>query len=186
MTPAPWRTISSRPIYENPWIRLREDIAALPNGHTTLYSVVTMGEAIGVLPFIDADHVILVRQYRYVFQEAHRWEIPTGGLHKGEDRLAGARRELQEEIGYTAERLDWISTFYSSKSVCEETCHLYIGRDLQQATLPPDATEEIEVAVFPFIDVLDMVRRSEIRDAMSVIAILHAAQRTESTTPSDT
>jgi ADP-ribose pyrophosphatase len=172
----PWKTLTSRPVYANKWIRVREDVAALPNGQTTLYGVVTMGHAAGVLPFVDDDHVILVRQYRYVFGEAHRWEIPTGGLLAGEAAEAGALRELQEEIGYTAGTLEWVSTFYSSKSICEETCHLFIGRDLQAAPLPPDATEELEVATFAFADVVDMVRKSEIRDAMSVIAILHAAQ----------
>lgn len=172
----PWKTLSTRTVYANKWIRVREDIAALPNGATTVYGVVTIGQAAGVLPFVDADHVLLVRQYRYVFGEAHRWEIPTGGLHPGEAPEAGALRELQEEVRYTAQSVEWVSTFYSSKSICEEVCHLYIGRDLQPATLPPDATEEIEVAAFPFADVLEMVRKSEIRDAMSVIAILHAAR----------
>ena len=176
MTPHPWKTLSTRPIYANKWIRVREDVAALPNGDTTLYGVVSIGHAAGVLPFVDAEHVLLVRQYRYVFGEAHRWEIPTGGLHPGEAAEAGALRELQEEIGYTAQSLEWVSTFYSSKSICEETCHLFIGRGLQPATLPADATEEIEVAKFAFADALEMVRCSEIRDAMSVIAILHAAQ----------
>lgn len=174
----PWKTLTTRPVYANKWIRVREDTAALPNGATTIYGVVSIGHAAGVLPFVDADHVLLVRQYRYVFAEAHRWEIPTGGLHPGEAAEAGALRELQEEIGYTARSLEWISTFYSSKSVCEEVCHLYIGRDLLLAALPADATEEIEVATFDFADALEMVRTSEIRDAMSVIAILHAARLT--------
>ncbi len=173
----PWTTLSSKPVYANKWIRVREDVAKLPNGDTTLYGVVSIGQAAGVLPFVDADHVLLVRQYRYVYGEGHRWEIPTGGLHADETAEAGALRELQEEIGYTAQRLEWVSTFYSSKSVCEETCHLFIGRELLPAKLPPDTTEELEIATFAFTDVVEMVRTSEIRDAMSVIAILHAAQR---------
>lgn len=177
MPPQPWKTLASRPIYANKWIRVREDTAELPDGRTTPYGVVSIGEAAGVLPFVDAGHVLLVRQYRYVFGEAHRWEIPTGGLLAGERPEEAAQRELQEEIGYTAGRLEWLSTFYSSKSICEETCHLYIGRDLTPAALPPDETEFIEVGLFAFQDVVDMVRASEIRDAMSVIAVLHAAQQ---------
>lgn len=174
MPPAPWTTLASRPVYQNPWIRVREDVAQLPNGRTTIYGVVTMGEAAGVLPFVDADHVMLVRQYRYVYGEAHRWEIPTGGMLAGETPEQAAQRELQEEIGHTAGRLEWISTFYSSKSVCEETCHLFLGRELRAASLPGDETEELEVGVHHFDDVVHMVCTSEIRDAMSVIAILHA------------
>ena len=123
MAPAKWKTQSSREVYKNPWIHVREDVAELPDGRTTIYGVVTMDGAVGVLPFVDADHVLLVRQYRYVFDEAYRWEIPTGGIKPGELLEAAAQRELQEEIGHTAERLEWVSTFYTSKSVCHEVAH---------------------------------------------------------------
>ncbi len=176
MPPAKWKTQSSREVYKNPWIRVREDVAELPNGRTTLYGVVTIGIAVGVLPFVDADHVMLVRQYRYVFDEAERWEIPTGGMKPGETPEDAAQRELQEAIGHIAERLEWASTFDTSKSVCYEIAYLYVGYGLSQSVLPQDDTEEFEHAVFPFEQVLEMVNSSEIRDAMTVIAILHAAR----------
>jgi len=176
MPPAPWKTRSSTPIYENKWMRLREDIAEMPDGRTTIYGVVTFGECVGVLPFVDENHVALVRQYRYVFGENQRWEMPTGGVKSGESPEAAALRELREEVGYTAERLVPVSTYYTSKSICDETAHLYLGYDLARAALPPDDTEFFEVAVFPFDEVLEMVVRSEIRDGMTVIAVLHAAR----------
>ena len=64
----PWKTRSSQPIYKNPWIDVREDVAEMPDGRTTLYGVVTFGDCVGVVPFVDEDHVLLVRQYRYVRQ----------------------------------------------------------------------------------------------------------------------
>lgn len=175
MTIKPWKTLSSRPVYQNPWIRVREDVAQLPDGRTSLYGVVTMGHAVGVLPFLDEDHVLLVRQYRYVFGESGRWEIPTGGVHAGEALEAAALRELQEEVGHRAGRLEWVNTCYTSKSVLYEVADIYMGWDLTPSSLPPDDTEEIEVGTFTFAQALEMVRASEIRDAMSVIAILHAA-----------
>ncbi len=176
MPPQPWRTVTSRPIYENKWMKLREDIAELPDGRQTIYGVVTFGECVGVLPFVDADHVLLVRQYRYVFGENQRWEMPTGGMHAEETPETAARRELQEEIGHTAGRLEWVSSYYTSKSVCQETAHLFLGHDLAPSLLAPDDTEFLEIAAFPFQEVLDMVNRSEIRDSMTVIAVLHAAR----------
>jgi len=138
--------------------------------------VVTFGQCVGVLPFLDDDHVLMIRQYRYVQQESHRWEMPTGGMLAGEAAEAAAQRELREEIGYSAGRLEWISSYYTSKSVCDETAHLYIGYDLTPAALPPDETEFLEIAIMPFTAVLDMVLQSEIRDGMTVIAVLHAAR----------
>jgi ADP-ribose pyrophosphatase len=176
MPPKPWKTISSRPVYHNSWITVREDQAELPNGRTTIYGVVECPGAVGVVPFVADDQVIMVRQYRYVFGENHRWEIPTGGIHQGESLVDAARRELREEIGYDAADLQHFSTFFPSKSVVHEVAHLFIGRELVRAESVPDETEFLEVAVFHFDQLLQMVVDSEIRDSMSVIAILHAAR----------
>ena len=176
MPPKSWKTLSSRAVYANKWTQLREDVAELPDGRTTVYGVVTFGQCVGVLPFLDDDRVLMVRQYRYVQGENHRWEMPTGGVNAGETPEAAAQRELQEEVGYCAGRLEWVSSYYTSKSVCDETAHLYLGYDLTPATLAPDETEFLEIAALPFSHVLDLVLCSEIRDGMTVIAVLHAAR----------
>jgi ADP-ribose pyrophosphatase len=154
---------------------LREDIAEMPDGRTTLYGVVTFGECVGVVPFVDRDRILLVRQHRYV-QKDTRWEVPTGGVKEGESLEEAAQRELQEETGYRTEKLTWISSYYTSKCICDETAHLYIGEGLSQAQRPADETEFIEVRAFPFAEALRMVVDCEIMDSMSVIAILHAAR----------
>jgi ADP-ribose pyrophosphatase len=176
MAPKPWKTLESRPIYANKWMRLREDVAELPDGRTTIYGVVSTGHCVGVLPFLDDGRVLLVRQYRYVFGESQRWEMPTGGIHPGETAEQAAQRELGEEVGYRAEQLTFVSTYYTSKSIVEEVAHLYLGYGLTPAALPPDETEFFELRAFPFAEVLAMVVDSEIRDGMTVIAVLHAAR----------
>jgi ADP-ribose pyrophosphatase len=176
MPPQPWKTLRTREIYQNKWMRLREDIAELPTGSTTIYGVCEFGECVGVLPFIDDHHVVMVRQFRYVQQENHRWEMPTGGIRSGETPEQAAQRELMEECGYRADQLIWVSSYYTSKSVCSETAHLYIGRGLAMAEASPDETEFFERALLPFDQVVRMVETSEIRDSMTVIAVLHAAR----------
>lgn len=175
MAPLPWKTLSTREIYKNPWIRVREDVAQLPNGHTTIYGVCETPGCVGVLPFVDAQHVIMVRQFRYVQQEDFRWEMPTGGMKRGEDPLLAAQRELVEEVGHRAGKLTPVSTYYTSKGVFDETAYLYLGEDLSPEAGIPDETEQFEVQVMPFHEVLAMVQRSEIRDSMTVVAVLHAA-----------
>ncbi len=177
MPPKPWKTLSSRPVYENPWTRVREDVAEMPNGKTTIYGVIECGECVGVLPFIDDRHVVLVRQYRYVFGENNRWEMPTGGVKSGETLLEAAHRELCEEIGYDASQLEQINTYYTSKSIMHEIAHLYIGRHLTQIQAIPDETEFLEIETFPFEQALQMVLKSEIRDSMTILAVLHSARR---------
>ena len=177
MPPKPWKTLSSRRVYQNPWTRLREDIAEMPNGRTTIYGVVECGQCVGVLPFLDDRHVLMIRQYRYVFGEDHRWEMPTGGVKPGESLLDAAHRELREEVGHDAAELSHISTYYTSKSVIHEIAHLYIGRRLTQIQAIPDETEFLEIETFPFDQVLQMVLESEIRDSMTILAVLHAARQ---------
>lgn len=176
MPPKPWKTLSSREIYKNPWTRVREDIAEMPNGKTTIYGVIECGYCVGVLPFLDDDHVVMVRQYRYVFGENHRWEMPTGGVKPGEALETAARRELREEVGYDAHELQHVSTYFTSKSIVQEIGHLYLGRRLTRVEAVPDDTEFLEVAIFPFEQVLQMVLDNEIRDSMTVITVLHAAR----------
>jgi len=173
---APWKTTSSRAVYENRWIKVREDIAELPNGRTTIYGVVQCAECVGVLPLLDEDTVLLVGQYRYVARDFY-WEIPTGAQHAGETIEAAAQRELAEEAGVEAGRLVKLCDFHTSKSILHEVAHLYLAEDLHPASRPPDHTEFIERRIVPFDEVLRMVERGEIKDSMTVIAVLHAARR---------
>ena len=171
----PWTTASSRTAYANAWIRVREDVAVLPDGRTTIYGVVECGEAVGVLPFVDRDTVLLVGQYRYVAGGFY-WEMPTGAGHAGESLEMTAQRELAEEAGFEAGRLLPLGDFHTSKSILREVAHLFIAEDLRPAARPPDHTEFIERRAFPFAEVVAMVERGEIKDSMTIIAVLRAAR----------
>jgi ADP-ribose pyrophosphatase len=175
----PWRMLSSRPVYANKWISVREDLVALPDGRTTIYGVVSCGECVGLLPFLDPDTVLLVRQYRYVAGRP-TWEMPTGGVHAGETPEQAAQRELAEETGHRARHLVHVSTYHTSKSVVDETAHLFLAEGLHRAETAPDETEFIDVRAFPFSTVLQMVLEGEIVDSMTVVAVLLAARRQES------
>jgi ADP-ribose pyrophosphatase len=175
MTVAPWKTRSSRTIYQNPWLHLREDLVELPDGRTTVYGVVSTGSCVGVLPFLDPDTVVLVRQYRYVAGR-HTWEMPTGGVGPGERIEDAAQRELAEESGYRAGRLEPLCSYHTSKSVMDETAHLFLAFDLTSAEdqPEPDETESFQVRPYRFQEVLGMVDAGQIVDSMTIIAVLQA------------
>lgn len=175
--PEPIVRLDGREVYRNAWISVREDVVRFPHGHEGIYGVVTTNPCVGMLPFVDDDHVLLVRQWRYVTAEP-TWEMPTGGNQAGEEPEQAAQRELAEEIGRVAGRLDHLATIDSSKSVVAERATLYAAYDLRVAPADElDVTEHLQVAVFPFDHVVEMVRRSEIVDAMTVVAVLHMALR---------
>jgi ADP-ribose pyrophosphatase len=178
MSMRPWRTRSSRTVYQNPWLRLREDLVELPSGRTTIYGVVSTGACVGVLPFLDPDTVVLVRQYRYVVGR-HTWEMPTGGVMSDEPIEAAAQRELAEESGYRAGRLEPVCVYHTSKSVMDETAHLFLAFDLAGAEdrPEPDETESFQVRPHRFREVLAMVDSGEIVDSMTIIAVLQADRR---------
>src|SRR3989441_4614974 len=131
----PWRTLASQPVYENRWIRVREDQVELPDGRTTIYGVVQCSDCIGVLPFLDPDTVVLVGQYRYVARDFY-WEMPTGSVNPGESETDAVQRELAEEAGYVADRLVEVCTHHTSKSGGDETANIYPPQGLRPAPPP--------------------------------------------------
>ena len=110
--PEPIVRLDGREVYRNAWISVREDVVRFPHGHEGIYGVVTTNPCVGMLPFVDDDHVVLVRQWRYVTGEP-TWEMPTGGNRPGEEPEQAAQRELAEEIGQVAGRLDHLATIDS-------------------------------------------------------------------------
>jgi rSAM/selenodomain-associated transferase 1 len=173
-----WKTRSLRPGYSNKWADVTERIVTLPNGHVTLYGVVRTAPCVGILPVVDGTRVVLVRQFRYVARR-FTWEMPTGGVQPGESLEDAARRELLEEAGVTAESLTRIVSYDTSKSIVEETAHLFlakVGRDAAPADVEPDETEDIERRTFTLEEARRMVETGEIVDGMTVIALLATAR----------
>ena len=181
----PWITQESRVVYENAWIRVREDRVTRPDGQPGIYGVVHFkNRAVGVLPVEPDGSVWLVGQHRYPL-DLYSWEIPEGGCPEGEDPEACARRELQEETGLTAGRLEPILTTHLSNSVSDEWGVIFRATELLPGPPEPEGSERIDVRKVPFAEALGMVHRGEITDSLSVMALLHeATARAARTRPS--
>ncbi|GAL82789.1 DNA mismatch repair protein MutT [Sporocytophaga myxococcoides] len=176
LTQNPWKTVSSRSIYDNPWISVREDQVINPKGGNGIYGVVTFKNiAIGIIPVDDEGYTYLVGQYRYTLNE-YSWEIPEGGGPIGIDPLESAKRELKEETGFTADQWTNICTIHTSNSVTSEVGYLYLAQGLKDGESEPEDTEELQVKRVHLKDAVEMVMNNEITDSLSIAGILKAAR----------
>ncbi|HKN85074.1 MAG TPA: NUDIX hydrolase [Pyrinomonadaceae bacterium] len=129
-----------------------------------------------IIPIFDDSTVALVRQYRH---PAVRYllEAPAGTLADGERPEAGAARELQEELGLIAARLEKLSEFFVSPGFCEEKMWIYLATDLAEGKQLLDEDEVLEIVRLPIADALEMITSGEIQDAKTIIGLMLAAPR---------
>jgi 8-oxo-dGTP pyrophosphatase MutT (NUDIX family) len=166
----PWEKVSTRVVYDNPWIRVREDEVVRPDGLPGIYGVVHFKNvAVGVLA-LEEGMLYLVGQYRYPL-ERYSWEIPEGGCPEGEDPLQTARRELAEETGLRASRWTKMGEAHLSNSVSDELAVWFLAEGLEQGERSPEGTEKLQVRRVSLKEALRMVNSGEITDALSVLAI---------------
>jgi 8-oxo-dGTP pyrophosphatase MutT (NUDIX family) len=184
MTPSdnPWITHSSDIPYDNPWIRVTEHQVTHPNGDPGIYGVVHMkNTATGVVPVDDEGFTWLVGQWRYPLG-VYSWEIPEGGAPEGEDPLVGAKRELLEETGLTAEEWTPLQRVHLSNSVTDEVAEIYLACGLKKVSDPkPEASEELTLKRLTLKEAVGMVHAGEITDAVSVIGLMQAWKFTTET-----
>ncbi len=173
----PWKTVSTRPIYDNPWISVREDDVIRPDGRPGIYGVVSYkNRAIGVLPVDEAGDVWLVGQYRYTIDE-YSWEIPEGGGPLDESPEMAAARELREETGLVAGKLEWIASARLSNSVTDEIALIYRALELTRGPSDPEGTERLEIRKVPLEKAIEMVESGSITDSITIIALYHEEVR---------
>lgn len=170
-----WKTKTSSVVYDNPWISVSHNEVITPKGTDGIYGVVHFkNTAIGVVPMDDEGNTWLVKQSRYSLDQ-YTWEIPEGGCPQGENPLAAAQRELEEEVGLRAHEWQQLMTMHLSNSVTDEFCVVFIARGLFAGQQQLEATEDIEYKKLPLKEAIEMVRRGEITDAISVAALLRIA-----------
>jgi ADP-ribose pyrophosphatase len=171
--------LAHRRIYTGRVVHLDVDTVRYPDGSTGEMEMLRHPGAAAVLPFASdprgADPtVLLIRQYRYA-TGGSLFEIPAGRLDPGEEPDHCARRELQEEVGVTAGRLERLTTIWTTPGFTDERIHLYWAADLAAGAHAREPDEFIEVVPKPLSEVLGMVRNGAICDGKTVVAILYMA-----------
>ena len=171
--------LDSRRIYAGRVVRLDVDTVRFPDGSTGQLELIRHPGAAAIVPCASdppgADPtILLIRQYRYA-TGGQLWEIPAGTLDPGEDPEACARRELLEETGVTADRLQRLTSIWTTPGFTTEVIHLYLATGLTAGEPSRERDEFIEVVPQPLSRVLELIRDGAIVDAKTVVAILYMA-----------
>jgi ADP-ribose pyrophosphatase len=171
--------LSSRRVYSGRIINLDIDTVRFPNGSVGELEMIRHPGAAAVVPFLsdpagEDPQILLLKQYRYAAEE-FLYEIPAGRLDPEEDPFACAQRELIEETGCEAERIEHLYTFYTTPGFTDEKIHAFMAVGLRQGESRHETDEFITVETMTLSHALGLIEKGEIKDAKTALAILYAA-----------
>ncbi|MCA0375810.1 MAG: NUDIX hydrolase [Gemmatimonadetes bacterium] len=165
-------------VYHGRIISVDLDQVRFPDGTVGTMEMIRHPGASAVVPALGEwagdPEVLLIRQYRYA-AEGYLYEVPAGRLDPGESPAACAHRELQEETGYRAARVEPLFTMYTTPGFTDETIHLFLATGLTPGDAAREADEFMELVPMRLSAALELVRRGDIRDAKTALALLYAA-----------
>ncbi len=165
------RTLGSETVFEGRLIKVRKDEVQLRDGRKSTREVVVHPGAVAVLPLTKEMKIVFVRQFRYAIGKA-LIEIPAGTLQPNETPEECAQRELSEEIGFTAGKLERLISLYLAPGYSTELIHLFVATDLMPSKVERDEDEILEIVEMSFKDAIAAIGRGEIQDAKTVAALL--------------
>ena len=162
--------IDGKIVYEGHFLTIARDRIALPDGKQAYREYVKHPGAVVVLPLLDDGRILLERQYRYPLERVFV-EFPAGKIDPGEDTLACAKRELQEETGYTASDWQFVCTIHNAIAYSDERLELFVARGLVPGPAKLDEEEFLETTSATLPEMLEMVRQGQITDVKTVIGV---------------
>ena len=169
--------ISSEDVYDGVLLHVKKDTVKLPNGKEATREWIRHPGAASVIPLLPDGRIVLVRQYRYPVQKV-TLEVPAGKLDSpDEDPLDCAVRELKEETGYPAGKIEKLTMIATTVGFSNEKIYLYAAQDLSAGEQCPDEDEFINTVKVPLAEAVRMVEEGKIYDAKSVTSILLLKER---------
>ena len=163
------RTIKENEIYVGKICRFTHNEVEFDDGSTGYRDVLHLNGAVAVLAFDDEDNVFFVDQFRHAVNE-RLLELPAGMLEKGEDPKDAALRELEEETGYKAHHIEFLTSFYSSPGVVNERIYLFMADQLEKTAQHLDRDEFLQVRKIPSAEVKQMILNNELTDGKTIVA----------------
>lgn len=162
--------MSIKNIYSGKIVVLNLETVTLPNGAHVELEVIRHPGAAAIVPLKADGTVVLIRQYRHA-AGGFIYEIPAGKLDRGEDPLVCAARELEEEVGYRAERFELLTSIFTAPGFADEVIHIYLANGLSPGLQKLDHDEVLEILEIPMDKAISMIQAGEIRDAKSIVGL---------------
>ena len=166
------KTVQSKEIYNGRIIRVRVDQVELPSGLNSQLEIVEHSGGIAIIAVTPEGQLLMVEQYRKPVEQV-LLELPAGKLESGEEPRVCARRELSEETGYQAGKLDYLFSFYTSPGFSNELLHLFRADDLQEVEAVPDQDELLKVVRLNKDEIIPLLQAGKIRDGKTITGLLY-------------
>lgn len=178
-----WKTLDSKLIYKNPWMKVREDKIIHPNGKEGVYSVVDIASGIFTVALTKKEEVYMIRQLRYT-TGINSWELPGGGQGDDEKPKETAKRELAEEAGIKAKKWEYVGKCQPLNGSSSQIDHVFVATELEKVGGKDQKKEGIsEVKKFSINRIIDMINKGEISDGQALahltMSLLHLGYKFE-------
>jgi len=169
----PWTVRESIPVYQNPWLSVREDRVSSPEGKPGIFGIVTIGDGVSVLALDKEGFVYLTQEFHYAAGE-ETIEVVSGGVNPEETSLDGAKRELREELGIEAGDWQYLGMIQGYTTLVSGKCHLYLAQKLTFHPVVPESGEYIQPVKMPLEQAVAMAMEGKIYQAPSCVLLLKA------------
>ena len=167
------KTLHSKCVFKGSFLDVREDEVIFPSGSSSTREWINHPGAVCCIPVLENGDICLIKQYRYPIKK-YVIELPAGKLELGETTIDCAKREMEEEIGYEAKKIRFLTMFYPAVGFVNEEMHLFLAEDLKKTKTNLDEDEFIELIPKTLDQAVKMIYSGEITDAKTIIGLFWA------------
>ena len=167
------KTLHSKCVFKGSLLDVRNDEVIFPSGSKSTREWINHPGAVCCIPVLENGDICLIKQYRYAIRK-YVIELPAGKLEIGETPIGCAKRELEEEIGFEAKKIRFLTMFYPAVGFVNEEMHLFLAEDLKKTNTNPDEDEFIELIPKTLDQAVEMIYSGEITDAKTIIGLVWA------------
>jgi len=167
-----WKILSSKMLVDFPLFKVFKDLVELPNGFKLDYCRVMKLPVVTILP-VFADKIVMIKQYRYPIK-AHSLELPAGHMKIGETPEACARRELKEETGFTANKIEKLLSYHPSSEYSDQIYHIFIGKEMVEGKPNREEYEIMDVEILDVGSAIEKILEGKITDGRTITTLFFA------------